>query len=632
MPLILRLLTILPLLLSLVPLKALAIFAPQKINKVVIEGNRYLSSDEILSVVRSQPTTIFNKDLILEDLKNIYQLGYFDKTGLEARPEENPDGTIDIHFVVNENPPITDIEIYGTRTIGELDSYANFSDLIGKPENINLLGQKIQLLEAQYLSQGYIVARVKDIDLDSDGTLKIYLDEGIIQEIIYSGNEKTKKGYLDHLITNTELNSPYNEKNFSKDFKKIQGTGYYSNVSRMVTPTTDGNGYVLEIKVQEKRNTNIGLGGGINSNAGLFGNVNLQMGNIRGQGETLTINGLLGSGYGANSVLSNSQLFKRGNLTQISARYNMPYFRNSDYNFGIFSTFSKGPNYLIDLSDQFNLNAGINVGKALDEHNRLGYSAAYNFISVDDADLDTDEKSYIDIISKNIQEQEGGSIAAARKEARALRKAQLVSGQYLSNKFTYSHIDVDAPSKPRDGWKTRFGIEPGLSFGDINSFTKLDSSITRYSKLPWNSTLVFNARSGYELFGDIPQFTQYRLGGMNGVRGYRQLSDLGVGTKLLISTAEIRSPLYNLIPVIKSNKFLNNVDFAFFADAGLIGGSSRLNRVSDRLNRAASVGFGLRVNLPLVGALRIDIGFPLIEALTNNSSFFRLNFGAADQY
>lgn len=614
------------------PLKALALFATQKINRVIVEGNRYLSSDEILAVVKSQPGTTLNKDLILEDLKNIYRLGYFDKTGLEARPEENADGSIDIYFKVNENPPITDIEIYGTKAISDIDSYRIFSDLIGKPENINLLGQRIQLLEAQYLSQGYIVARVKDIDIESDGTLKIYVDEGLIQEIIYSGNDKTKKGYLDHLVTNTEINSPYNEKNFSKDFKKIQGTGYYSNVSRMVTPSADGNGYILEIKVQEKRSTNLGLGGGINSNAGLFGNVNLQVGNVRGQGETLSINGMLGSGFGANSAFNNSQLFKRGNLTQVTARYNMPYFRNSDYNVGIFSTFSKGPNYLVDLSDQLNLNAGISASKALDDYNRLSYTAAYNLINIKNADLGADEKSYIDIISKHIKNQEGISLAAARKEAKSLRAAQLVNGQYLSNKFNYSHVDLDSTTKPRDGWKSRFGIEPALAFGDITSFTKLDSSVTRYSKLPWNSTFILNARSGYQLFGDIPQFTQYRLGGMNGVRGYRQLSDLGIGTKLLISTAEVRSPLYNLIPIIKSNKFLNNVDFALFADAGMIGGNTRLNRYSNRLNQAASVGFGIRINLPLVGALRVDIGFPLIQALTKKSSFFRLNFGAADQY
>ncbi len=631
MPQALRLFCIFILFASLIPAKA--IFAPAKINKVVIEGNRYLDQDEILAVLKSQPGMTFDKDLILEDLKNIYRLGYFDKTGLEARPEENSDGSIDIYFAVKENPPITDIEIYGNKTIGQIDSYASFSELIGKPENINILGQKIQALESQYLNQGYIVARVKDIDIDSKGTLKIFVDEGIIEEIVYSGNEKTKTGYLNHLMSNTERNQPYNEKSFSKDFKKLQGTGYYSNVSRSVTPAANGNGYLLEIKLQEKRNTSIGLGGGINSNAGLFGNLNLQVGNVHGQGETLSLNGMLGSGYGANSAFNNSQLFRRGNLTQVTARYNMPYLNNSDYSFGLFSTFSKGPNYLIDLSNQTNINAGFNVGKSLDDFNKLNYSAAYNFINIKDFNLDPSEKSYIDIISKNIQDLYGvknGDIA--RQEARKLRKKQLVSGQYISNKFSYSHVDLDNPSKPRDGWKTRLGVEPSLSFGSINSFTKFDGSVTKYSKLPWNSTFVMNARTGYELFGDIPQFTQFRLGGMNGVRGYKQFTDLGLGTKLALGTAELRSPLYNLIPAFKSNKFLNNVDFAFFADAGLIGGNSRLNDISKRLNQAASVGFGIRVNLPIVGALRVDLGFPLIQALSKNSGFMRLNFGAADQY
>ncbi len=629
----LRLLTIFILALANIPQQALAIYTPQRIANVKIEGNRSLSAGEILSVVKSQPGTNFDKDIILEDLRNIYKLGYFDRSGLEAKPIENTDGSIDLYFTVNENPPITDLEIYGTKAVDEVDAYSIFAELIGKPENINLIGQKIQNLESNYLQQGYIVAKVKDIDISNDGTLKVYIDEGLIEEIIYSGNEKTKRGYLDHLVSNTRINEAYNERLFTKDFKKLQGTGYYANVTRMVTPAASGNGYILEIKVQEKRNTNIGLGGGLNSSAGIFGNVNLQMGNIRGQGDTLSINGLLGSGYGANSAFNNNTaLFRRGRLTQVTTRYNMPYFMNKDYNVGVFGTFSKGPNYLVDLSDQLGMHAGVTVGKSLDEFNRLSLSSSYNFINIDNFDLDPEDKSYVDIISANIREQDGVNGNIARKEARALRKKQLVDGQYFSTKFNYSFVDLDSPSKPKDGWKTRLGLEPSFSFGDITSFTKLDSSVTKYSKLPWNSTFILNARSGYELFGDVPQFTQFRLGGMNGVRGYRQFTDLGIGTKLLIGTAEVRSPLYNLIPPIKSNKFLNNVDFAFFADAGLIGGNSRLNRVSERLGRAASVGFGLRLNLPLVGALRVDLGFPLIEALTKNSSFMRINFGAADQY
>ncbi len=611
---------------------AAALISAPILKNVSVEGNRYLSDEEILKVTKSKPGSIFNKDSIVEDLKNIYMLGYFDRSGLEAKPEENPDGSLNLIFTVTENPPITDIEIYGSQSVSELNAYGTMMDLVGKPENINLLSQKIQSLENAYLKEGYIVARVKDIDISSDGTLRVFLDEGIIENIIYVGNEKTKKGYLENLVSNTQIHKAYNEKDFSKDFKKLQSTGYFANVSRMVTPSESGNGYTLEIKLQEKRTTSIGLGGGINSNAGLFGNVNLQVGNVRGQGETLAINGLLGSGYGANSAFNNTALFRRGNLTQVSARYSIPYFMNSENNLSLSSSFMKGPNYLVDLADQMSISGGATLTKPIDDFNRLSLGANYNFINLDNMDLDADEKNYIDIISSRIHKQEGLSIEDARKEARKLRKKQLNDGHYFSTKLAYIYSDLNSLSKARDGWRSRISVEPSASIGDISSFTKLETSTTRYFPLPFNSTFVLNARTGYELFGDIPQFTQFRLGGMSGVRGYRQFSELGLGTKLAIGTAELRSPAYNLIPALKSNKYLNNVDFALFADAGLIGGNSRLNRLSNRLNRAASVGFGLRLHLPIVGALRVDLGFPLLEALTKDPSFMRFNFGAADQY
>ncbi len=607
------------------------VFAAQ-IRKILLEGNHYLQDKEILGVIKSQAGTTFNKELILEDLKNIYKLAYFDRSGLEVKPLENSDGTIDLYFKLKENPPITDIEIYGCQKAEEVKAYEIFSELVGKPENINLLSQKIQILEANYLKEAYILARVKDIDIDSRGKLKIFIDEGLIQKISYSGNSRTKVNYLNHLVSNSKVNSVYNEKAFLKDFKKLQSTGYYSNVSRMLTPSEDSNGYILEITVEEKRNTNIGLGGGINSSAGLFGNVNLQIANVRGQGESLSVSGLLGSGYGANSAFNNTNLFRRGNLTQVTSRYSVPYFMNSENTVSTFASFSLGPNYLVDLSDQTSMQAGLSVSRAIDEFNRISLSSSYNFINLDPADLDAGDRSYIDIISSRIEDEYSMSPAAAKALARKLRKRQLVDGQYFSSKLSYSHSDLDSSSKPRDGWRSRIGIEPNLSFGDINNFTKLEASVSKYSKLPLNSTFVLNARSGFELFGSIPQFTQFRLGGVSGVRGYRQYSDLGLGTKLGIASAELRSPLYNIIPSIKSNKFLNNIDFALFADAGIVGGASGLNSISHRLNRAASVGFGLRVNLPLVGALRVDLGFPLIEALTRNPSFMRFNFGAADQY
>ena len=78
-------------------------------------------------------------------------------------------------------------------------------------------------------------------------------------------------------------------------------------------------------------------------------------------------------------------------------------------------------------------------------------------------------------------------------------------------------------------------------------------------------------------------------------------------------------------------KLLKSVDFAVFSDFGLVGGETYFNEITDRLSRAWSVGFGVRVALPFVGRIRVDLGFPLVEALLDDQ-FFRLNFGPADRF
>ena len=195
--------------------------------------------------------------------------------------------------------------------------------------------------------------------------------------------------------------------------------------------------------------------------------------------------------------------------------------------------------------------------------------------------------------------------------------------------MAYAYMDVDDPSRPRHGIRARFGLTPTLGIGDVNSFTKLRATGTKYFPVMKESSFVLHTRTGYELFGDTPLFSQYRLGGAGGVRGYRQFSDLGVGDKLAIGTAEFRTPIYAVAPVLKKVRFVKDLEWALFFDAGLVGGESKLNRLSERLSRAMSAGFGLRIRLPLVGSLRLDMTFPLLDNINGNSDLFRFNIGAS---
>lgn len=620
-------------------------FLEGKISRIEISGNHLLTDEDIKKVITSYPGMQVSRDIILDDLRKIFNLGYFPAQGVTAKPYQQDDGSIVLEFVVTENPPVSDLIVYGNYSNSGIDAYSYFSDLIGKPENTRAISEKIQALEQEYFSKGFIVARVKDIDLDSAGRLKIFIDEGIISEIVYTGNARTKASFLKHLISNTNINEPYNELDFSKDFKRLRGVGYFNNVSRVVRPSETDNGYVLEIQLQEKEKyTSLGIGGGVNSSAGIFGNATLARGNIKGKGETLNVSALLGSGLGAGSTLNtNSNFVRRGRFTSINASYSIPYFHDTRYTLTNTLNLSKGPNFAVDLSKQTTASLGTGISRGFGENHVFRLNANANYIDVQDRD----RSQYINDVAKNIAEIDnltneeilskggkdflGGRMGIARAEARKIRDEQIVKGFYFGINPSYSFADLDDPARPRSGWRSRFGLNPNVGLGEINSYSKLNGSATKYIPVGEKSSFIFNARGGYELFGDIPQFDKYRLGTSTGVRGYRQFSQLGVGNKLLISTSEFRTPMYNIARPLKKYKWSKNLDFAVFADAGMVGGDVRLNRVTDRLSQAASVGFGVRVNLPLVGALRFDIGFPLVSALIDDK-LFRLNFGPADFY
>ncbi len=619
-------------------------FGKSTISEIKISGNRLITDKEIIDNIASYPGSIFTKQQILADLQKIYSLGYFEPKSVEAVPYLTEAGAIVLEYKVVENPPVNDLVIYGSNDIENVNAYDIFADLVAKPENAKLIKEKIQTLETEFLKNGFIIAKVNDIELNAAGTLKIYLDEGIIKSISYKGNEKTKRKFLDHLVRDQELGQPYNEFKFANDFRRLQGSGYFSSVTRTVRPAIDGTGgYDLLIDLSEKRTTSVGFGGGVNSSAGIFGNVSMNFGNLRGKGETLNVTGILGSGVGATQTLANnSNLVRRDRLAQVNANYSIPFFLDSPYTLNTFANFLRGPNFNVDLARQTGIGIGTGISRSVGENHFFKVSTSANYIDL----LDRDREEYLREVTKNIIKLDdltpqeviaaggkdfiGGRRGMARREAKKRRNSQIVSGTYINLKPSYVYSKLDDRSNPRDGWKTRVSGEPTFGFSDIDSFTRLNASATKYIPVGDESSFLFNARGGAEVFGDIPQFAIYRLGTTAGVRGYRQFSELGVGTRLGIATGEFRTPIYSVIPPLKKYKLSKNVDFALFADAGLIGGRVRLNRITNRLSQAASVGFGLRVKLPLVGALRADIGFPLIDVLTSNKKMFRFNFGPAD--
>lgn len=632
--------------------------AGDTIVDIQTKGNRLVLREEIIEILDSYIGGPYDREKIKNDLLKIYELGYFDKKSLEAKPYKTDEGVI-LVYQLAENKAITALEIYGNRAIEEVDIYGIFMPLVGKPENVNLIADKIKELESAYAQKGYIVARVNDIDLEADGTLKIYMEEGLLTDIKFTGNEKTKESYLKHVLQETKLGAAYNENDFLKDFKRLQSTGYYSEIRRSLIPNVDGKGYTLNVAVQEKRTISIGAGGGVNTRSGLFGNVTFSAGNLRGKGEKFALNGTAGSGLGSNNTFdSNTRLFRRRRIVNLNARYTVPYFRDSNNTFNYSAELYDGPSFVVDLADQTKTSLGLGLTKPLTDRDLLRGQISANYISLDNrrdneyrdfltgAILDRDGININDRFEDNtrdyiraVRRTRGVSrrraraiVRSAQREANRRRDNQLDDGLYASFRGSYIFNNLDNAQRPRRGWKNVVRVEPVGSIGDFDSFVKSSASATKYFPLPKDSTFVVHGRVGYDVFDNMPDFSQFRLGGVRGVRGYRPFSELGVGTRLGLASTELRTPLYNIVPQFKKIKFMRGIDLAFFADAGLVGGNSSLNNLSDRLNRALSVGLGVRVKLPLVGAIRVDLGVPLVEALVDDTRFFRVNFNVAERF
>lgn len=91
------------------------IFSPAQTNviKVIeIKGNIRVRTQDILSRVSSKTGDIYNPYRLDQDLKAIYDLGYFSDVLLETR--ETPEG-VEVCFIVKENPVLEDIIFEGNK-------------------------------------------------------------------------------------------------------------------------------------------------------------------------------------------------------------------------------------------------------------------------------------------------------------------------------------------------------------------------------------------------------------------------------------------------------------------------------------------------------------------------------------
>ena len=621
------------------------------IKEILIEGNRLISEDSILDVIDSKIGVKFEKDKILKDLEAIDRLGYFVHDSIQAAPEQIEEGVL-LKIRIEENNPISRVQIIGNNLLSTEELLLISQNLVGKPESLTKISEVLDQIEKKYQERGFVLARVTDIGLDPDGTLTIKLNEGIVDKIVIKGNTKTKEKYIKRFLPNLTPNEPYNEILLVQDFRALQGTGLFEDVKRNLTPSKENpDKYDLNIELEEKRSSSFGFGGGVNTLNGVFANLGYSNNNLFGEGKQASFNTQFGTGILANTFVGQRFLADHKTI-QVEAKYSDPNFLNTKNSVTFFTHGYTFNSYLVDLAQERNLGLGASITRPLGMNLFGGLDLSAEAVQMKEYGnsatdfltnqlVDIDSGKYIsDFTEKGVfkpgqafgEHEDAIKKNAAADVAKLIREEQLKGGKYINFNPSLAFDTRDNPLNPRNGWNNKVNIGQGVGIGN-GSFTKLGIDLRRYIPIGQKATLAFNLQGASRLIGDLPMYNQFKAGGYYGVRGYRPFSDLGIGSRSLLASAEIRTPLLDTIPGIQNTPIGKDLRLVFFSDFGYVGGNSEINRLFNRLNTAASAGIGIRANIPMLGPIRIDYGIPIVKSLWNNKNVLgRFNFGFSDRF
>ncbi len=577
------------------------------IKEIEFYGLNSVAEQELRDKMEMKIGGEYSRDLMLTDLKTIYELGYFTEK-MKAIPSTNEDGSVTVKIVVEENIPVKDFTIEGNTVIPTEDILATFAGMKGKPQNIAQLNIAISQIQELYHSKGYILSRVDSVTDDPDGTINVSIKEGIIDKIMIEGNEKTK----DYIVARNILTEPgmiYNENLIKEDLVRLYATQAFKDVTREIEPSEEiPDAYDITIKIQEQRTASISVGGGLDTVTGLFGSMGITENNFRGRCERLSLTGLVGTGV----ILNDSSVKDHMNI-QAELSYFKPYFHDADTSLNTRIFFRDFGSYQVPLAVERRFGGEMTVAHKLKKN-----SHATATFSLGAENIDVREGDYNGILSMynryNIPISE--------------RAKQLEGGLFLSLSPALLYDTRDSATVTRHGTMASLRFDENIG---LNGFDKTNGKLTgmikQYIPLGKKSSLSFTAKGGGAIHGDIPEVMAYRLGGPYTVRGFK-MSGVGTGNAFIMGSAEFATP----IPFLDRTRiaFLNNLRFTVWADAGKVFDGTISNTLYDRPTYAVSAGVGLKVFIPGMGPLSIDYGIPLTNPGSNGSKNGYFTFGVGD--
>lgn len=587
------------------------------VAEVTVSGVTGDLESEIYRVITTQPGRTTNRSQLQQDINSIFATGFF--KNVRAVPEDTPLG-VRVTFIVQANPVLRGVQITGQKVLPQSVIDESFRDQYGKTLNLRRFEEGVKKINTWYQDNGYVLGQITEAPQVADnGTVTLQVAEGQIESIDVrflnkegEATDATGKpigGNTRHFVIAREVEQKpgdiFNRTKAERDLKRVFGLGIFEDVRLALEPgTTDPRKARVIVNVIEKNTGSLAAGAGLSSATGLFGTVSYQQQNLGGRNQKLG---------------AEVQIGERQNLFDVS--FTDPWIKGDPYrtSYTINAFRRRSISVIFDGGDQ-------EVYLPNGDRPRINRTGA--------------GISFTRPLSRNpFADSEWTASVGLQYQRIAItdRKGRRESEDELGNRLSFSNSGSDDlttlqagavrdrrndPLRPTSGSLLRFGVEQSIPVGSGSILmNRLRASYSFYLPVkytnftPGPQTLAFSFKAG-TIFGDLPPYEAFALGGANSVRGYNE-GDMGAGSSFLEGTVEYRFPIISFI------------GGALFVDAGTDFGTGKdvpgdPAGIRNKPGSGYGYGLGVRIQSPL-GPIRIDYGI-------NDSGGNQIHFGIGERF
>lgn len=568
-----------------------------QVREIHVTGASGVPADKIIDVMETErdgwfSSGTFKAPVFDEDLQRIVDHykdnGYLDAQVVSHRLEFlAEDNKLDIHLEIEEG----DLHRVGTVT---WSGNTVFGDERIEPlvelENGDIFRESdfqstVYNLQNVYWSDGYIYIVVTPSRSVRDNVVDVSFrfqegEPARVRQIQVAGNSKTHERVIRRQMR------LYPGEVFDSD--ELQGSqrdifqlGFFNDVRADFRQTPKPEDIDVILEVEEKQTGQFTMGVGFSQQTQASGFFNIGENNLFGRGQSLQFAWQFG---------------RRQNFLDVS--FTEPWFMGTPTSVGI-DVFNRYSNRIRDFYDTRVAGFATRVGRPIPG---TRYSRASVRYSLTETTLRNFDPFYVETLDELERELGTGGIEFQRLDK--VDWPQTSSSVTL----TLSRNSTDNPFFPTRGSRSTGSWEvSGGPFGGDLDFQKYLVDYDTYQPLPGRLAFHLGTSVGYlARFGSgdsVPDYERFRLGGNRffKLRGYRDLQVVPQGNPSFVGgnffttfTTEV------LYPVTRAVHLLGFVDQ---------GDTWNTFSEADLTNLRTGAGFGIRLEVPLVGRIGLDFGY-----------------------